>query len=126
VPEKYQHGVVGLVLMIIKYLTLPGVFLGAEVSMGEGSYILLSASFVGMFVFVVLTAFAGCRSLSDWRKFCGPVVVVSLGLLASVSWLVAARGHALHHFHLNSMAFLPLILSFPLALFASRSIRREG
>jgi hypothetical protein len=126
VPEKYQHGVVGLVLMIIKYLTLPGVFLGAEVSIGEGSYILLSASFVGMFVFVVLTAFAGCRSLSDWRKFCGPVVVVSLGLLASVSWLVAARGHALHHFHLNSMAFLPLILSFPLALFASRSVRREG
>jgi hypothetical protein len=50
---------------------------------------------------------------------------VTAGLLASLSWLIAARGHALHHFHLNSMAFLPLILSFPLALFASGPSRSE-
>ena len=122
-PIKYQHGIIGLVLMIIKYLTLPGIFLGAEVSVGDGSYNLISASFVGMFLFVIFLSVTRMKSLSEWRLWAGPALVVTAGLLASISWLIAARGHSLNHFHLNSMAFLPLILSFPLALFASGAQR---
>lgn len=118
-PSKYQHGLVGLVLMIVKYLTLSGVFVGADVAVGDGTYSLLSSAFVGMFLFVILLSVARLKSIHDWRRVVGPVLVITAGLLASVSWLVAARGHALNHFHLNSMAFMPLILSFPLALFAA-------
>lgn len=118
-PLKYQHGVVGFVLMIIKYLTFPGVFVGAQVPFGEFNYNLLSASFAGMFLFGFLFSLSRVRTLRDWPLAAGPLLVITAGLLASVSWLVAARGHSLNHFHLNSMAFLPLILSFPLSLFAA-------
>ena len=124
-PEKYQHGLVGLVLMIVKYLTMSGIFVGADVAIGDGTYGLLSSAFIGMFFFVILLSVARMRSIREWRLVIGPVLVITAGLLASVSWLVAARGHALNHFHLNSMAFLPLILAFPLALFAVAEAKRD-
>lgn len=125
-PVKYHHTLIGLILMIVKYLTFPGVFVGAEVSIGDGNYNVLSASFVGMFVVVLLFSLSRMRTLGDWRLAAGPLVVVTAGMLASVSWLVAARGHALAHFHLNSMAFLPLILSFPLSLFATEVNEKQN
>ncbi|MDX2079428.1 MAG: hypothetical protein SFU53_01455 [Terrimicrobiaceae bacterium] len=125
VPEKYRHGLVGLVLMLIKYLTLPGVFVGAEVNLGEGTYSLITASFAGMTFFTVLLSVGRWVACGRILSTLGPATVGVLACLASLSWLIAARGHALHHFHLNSIAFLPLILALPFALLLATAPARE-
>ncbi len=123
-PLKYQHGIAGMVLMIIKYLTFDAFFVGARVNVGEGSYGLISISFVGVLVTAVLVALGA--SSHGVRRSVGMVAVVLAALIASVSWIIAARGHALHHFHVDSLAFLPLVFALPLALFGTGAAQSGG
>lgn len=115
-PVKYQAGLTGVVLMVTKYLSLPGVFLGMNVPFGEKRYELVSMSFAGVAACLGIVTGTILALTRDWRRACGALAVLLAGLGCAISWLLCAHGHALNHFHLDSMAFLPFLASVPLSL----------
>ena|GEM_PF-6290167 len=118
VAAKYVTPGTGTILAIIKYLSFPAVNIGSYPPFGDNEYFVFRSTYFGPFALSVIMASA-CFTAAR-RRVIDPALRLSLNGVAaslpwafvcSISWIVAAKVHSIHHFHLVS-----IVLCFPFLL----------
>ncbi|RYD85595.1 MAG: hypothetical protein EOP84_02035 [Verrucomicrobiaceae bacterium] len=106
---KYSSGVSGIILLVMRYLTLGAIDIGIYPGELEKGYYLLRASFGGLTA--IALGLSATLIMRRSRLDVGMGISLLFSLLASVSWIISARVHSLHHFHLATIVFIiPFVL----------------